>query len=560
MSAESGAAPNPSPVVYHSTPPVSDRDSATFEQVPAELEQTPAATSRFVTNVLWSWLAVAFALVSGVFLSPYVIHRLGDERYGIWALAFSFVDYFVLVDFGFRSAIVKYTAHYRATREFDRLEELVSTALAYFAVAGAIILGASILLSWNVTRLFNVLPRDASDLRFLTVTVGLGCALTVAFSAWTAVFDGYQRFDVSSLILMVNNAIRVVGTFALLYAGFGLKAMGLCILAGQVTGFILTYGSLRRLLPVRIFAPRRASFAALRQMFGYGSRTLVANVSLVVLNQGAPGLIGHFLSTAFVGYYAFPLRLISYPVEMVGRLGMVTGAKAAELSAHGDLRAISRMALIVNRYCLMLFFVVPVYLTIFGHQLLQVWISPNFAAQSAPLLPILGAGLTIGIAAQYNSTSILYGLAKHGSLARAVFIEAIVCVAGLWYVIPRYGVFGAACVGAGLTIVSRGIYVPYKVSCHLEMRYSSYLWGIYAKPLAIMTPVAAITWGINRMLGEPAAWKVVLGGGAAMAIVYYLLVFFQGLEREHRQMILSGIAAARRKLAGLFLSRAAGLS
>jgi O-antigen/teichoic acid export membrane protein len=49
-----------------------------------------------------------------------VIHHLGDERYGIWAQVFSLVDYYGLVDFGFRSAVVKYAAHFRATGEMRR--------------------------------------------------------------------------------------------------------------------------------------------------------------------------------------------------------------------------------------------------------------------------------------------------------------------------------------------------------------------------------------------------------------------------------------------------------
>lgn len=525
--------------------------------MPSASEQARPKGNRFVLNVLWSWLAVGFGIVSGVFLSPYVIHHLGDERYGIWALAFSFADYFALVDIGFRSAVVKYTAHYRATNEMERLEELVSTALAYFMVAGAIVFALSVVLSWHVTHLFKVLPRNYFDLRFLTITVGLGCASYAVVSGYAGVLEAYQRFDITSLILMINNGVRALGTFSVVYAGLGLKAMGICILAGQVTGYLLTYAAVRRLLPGRSFSLRKATRSALRRMFGYGSRSLVANVSQMVLNQDALALIGHFLSATFVGYYAFPYRLISYPMEMVGRLGIVTGSKAAELTAYGEMGAISRMAVIVNRYCLMLFFVVPVYLTIFGRQLLQVWVNRNFATNGAPLLPILGTGLVVGIAAQYNSGAILYGLAKHGALARALFIEAILSVAGLWYVIPRYGLMGAACVVAGLMIVSRGLYVPYKVSSHLNMSFRAYLMGIYARPLAVMTPIAALAWLVNRALGEPATWRMVLGGGAAMTVCYYALVFFFGIEPEHRRMILSGIAAGRRKLTALRFASAA---
>ena len=489
-----------------------------------------------------------FSLVAGLLLSPYVIHHLGDERYGIWALVFSLVDYYSLVDFGFRSAVVKYVAHFRATGEMDRLETLISTGLVYFSIAAIAVAAASLVIAQNVTRWFNVPPRDEDAFRFLTITVGIGFALGVIFNTCTAVLEGYQRFDITSRIMIVNNAVRALGCFAVIYLGFGLKAMGIRVLAGQVVGYALSYRSLRSALPGRTFAPRKASLSSLRQMLSYGAHTFVTNISLTVLNQDALLLIGHFLSVTLVAYYSYPLRLLSYSVELVGRLGMVTATKAAELAAYGDMKSIARMAILINRYCLMLFLPLCLYLAIFGRQLLTVWLNPAFGANSASLLPVLGAGVVVAVAAQYNSSAILFGLAKHAVLARAVLVEAILSVAGLWYAIPRYGIFSAACIAAALMIVSRGIVVPYAVSRYLEVDYRTYLWGIYGKALMIGTPIAIVTWLVNHAIGEPSSWGVVLGGGAAMAACNYTLVFFRGVEPEHRAMVLAWARAGLRKL------------
>ena len=47
---------------------------------------------RFLVNVVWSWLGVLAGFFTGFVLSPYIIRKLGDQRYGIWALAFAFID------------------------------------------------------------------------------------------------------------------------------------------------------------------------------------------------------------------------------------------------------------------------------------------------------------------------------------------------------------------------------------------------------------------------------------------------------------------------------------
>jgi O-antigen/teichoic acid export membrane protein len=441
----------------------------------------------------------------------------------------------------------------------ERLETLVSTGLAYFSIAALVVLGLSALLATRITGIFHVSPGDEGSLQFLTVTVGVGFAMGVIFGTCTAVLEGYQRFDITSRILIITNGVRVAGCFAVLYMGWGLRAMGICILASQLAGYALTYRALGRLLPRCRFSFRKARLAELRQMMGYGARTFTANISLTVLNQAAPVMIGHFLSSTLVGYFVFPLRLLNYSVELVGRLGMVTGTRAAELTAHGNLQAIARMAVLVNRYCLMLFLPLAIYLSIFGRQLLRVWINPAFADHSAPLIPVMAAGMVIALAAQYNSMSILYGLAAHGALARSVFVEAVLTVGGLAYVIPRYGILGAACVVSALMIVSRGIYVPYAVSRCVRLGFWQYITGIYARPLTLAAPIGLVAWLANFALGQPATWTAVLTAGFALCAVYYTAVFFFGLESGHRGMITGWLAARLESLTKKRVADGAGV-
>src|SRR5215469_3716554 len=107
-------------------------------------------TVRFLRNVLWSWLGVSVALLAGLVLSPFMIRRLGEEGYGIWALVFALMEYYDLLDFGFRSAVVKYTAHYRATNEIDQVYTVINTALVYFSLIGLLVMLGTLLVFRSV--------------------------------------------------------------------------------------------------------------------------------------------------------------------------------------------------------------------------------------------------------------------------------------------------------------------------------------------------------------------------------------------------------------------------
>ena len=59
-------------------------------------------------NVSSSWFSLGVNILVGIFLSPFILHRLGDTAYGIWILIFSVTGYYGLFDLGIRSSVVRY--------------------------------------------------------------------------------------------------------------------------------------------------------------------------------------------------------------------------------------------------------------------------------------------------------------------------------------------------------------------------------------------------------------------------------------------------------------------
>src|ERR1700756_636614 len=87
-------------------------------------------------NVGSSWCALGVNVLVGIFLSPYILHRLGDEAFGLWVLIFSITGYYGLFDLGIRSSIVRYVAKYSATGEYDELNRLINTAMFSYSMIG----------------------------------------------------------------------------------------------------------------------------------------------------------------------------------------------------------------------------------------------------------------------------------------------------------------------------------------------------------------------------------------------------------------------------------------
>src|ERR1700722_504424 len=91
---------------------------------------------QILKNVGSSWFSLGVNILVGVFLSPFILHRLGDAAFGIWVLIFSLTGFYGIFDFGIRSSIIRYVSKYTATRDQDELNGLINTALFTYTCVG----------------------------------------------------------------------------------------------------------------------------------------------------------------------------------------------------------------------------------------------------------------------------------------------------------------------------------------------------------------------------------------------------------------------------------------
>ncbi len=501
-------------------------------------EKTAQLPERFFGGVIWSWLGVAVSILSGLLLSPYIIRKIGDEAYGVWSLAFALVDYYWLMDLGFRSATFKYTAHYRAIDRPDKVNEVLNTGLLYSCFVAAVTLAASIYASRYADLFFRISPPFRPVFALLILMVGMSWSAGSMFTLITACVESFQRFDMTSSIWIATITVRTVGCFIVLATGHDLIWMGSVVLASQFLGYALNFWTLRRIAPEIRFSPRLARLATFRQMFRYGIHTFVATIANQSLEQTAPIMIGHFLPTAFVGYYALPRKLLHYSVDLVARTGIVTTAHSAEMAAHDDYDAIGRLSVYVNRYSLALFAPVAIGLAVYGHALLRVWVRPQFADYAAPLLPVLAIGMALGVAAQFNSGSVLYGLGKHQGWAYPLLGEAIVRGIAMWLLIPRYGIMGAAVINTATALANRGLLVAWVLCRNLKINFWKYLFDVYGGPVGvgILTLAASSALKAHWLPGRD--WQQVIAGLCLTALIYYAAAYYVCLSRKHRAIPL----------------------
>jgi O-antigen/teichoic acid export membrane protein len=236
------------------------------------------------------------------------------------------------------------------------------------------------------------------------------------------------------------------------------------------------------------------------------------------------------------------VRILEYAGEAVGRVGAVTAPNATELMAQGRKRELVSLGILTNRYCLCLFLPVTVFLLVYGYEVYSLWIRPAFAKESAYLLPVLLLGNT-AMFGQFNSISILFGMGRHKVYARCLLVEAILTVAGMMVVLPRFGLWGGAWLVSSLMVVNRTIVVCLLAARELEINPLQYAVRIYTMPAALGTGALLFLLALKRTWIPGRTWGQALLAGLLMGIPYAALVYRFCLAGHHREMVRDKVRA-----------------
>ena len=82
-------------------------------------------------GAIMSYISIGINIVTGLVFTPWMIHSIGKENYGLFTLALSVISLFVF-DFGLSSAITRFLSIYIADGKKEKIEQCLGLVLRIF--------------------------------------------------------------------------------------------------------------------------------------------------------------------------------------------------------------------------------------------------------------------------------------------------------------------------------------------------------------------------------------------------------------------------------------------
>ena len=451
---------------------------------------------RIAQNVLSNWLALGVTTVAGFFLSPYVVHHLGNLTYGVWVIIGSLVSYMGLLDLGLRGAVTRFVSKGVAQNDHEQSGQAVSGALWIRLWISLAIVAAGLILSVGLHHVFVIPPALQQAARIAVLVT----AITVGINLWCGVFGGVlvalHRYDLTSGVSILQTSARAAGIVLLLRSGHGILGLALWDLCTAVlsnSALIFLCFRVYPQLKVVFGSPGRATLA---KLWNYSFYAFLINVAIQVTYYTDNLVVGAFLSPGAVTLYAIGGLLIGYARQIVSSMTTTFTPLASSFEAEGSYENLRRLVIHGTRAALIVSLPIEVALFFRGHTFIRLWMGEQYAGPSGTVMKIL---LLSVVVASANTTSggIVYGMEKHKRLALWAIAEAVANFVLSIILVRRIGIYGVAW-GTTIPSVLIELFLWPRFICKLVViPVRTYLWQTWFR-----TAIAVIPFGLACVLSE----------------------------------------------------------
>lgn len=250
----------------------------------------------------YSGLAQAAPLVANLCLTPYLIHRLGLDRFGVWSLILVFLATLTVLDGGIGASLARFHAFHGAHGDKESTGRLVTGSLAAFLLLGLIVTGLSLLLAPVITAAVDVPDHLKGDAEQLLVLLGPLLTLALASNSAIALLQANARFRPLAAVSVGASMAYAVSVVVLVREGGDLPLLALLTLGRYL--LVTVAGLLVGARFIRVRRPLLPPRAELRDFGAYALRMQLSGFTVFLNGEIDALVIAAMLPVRYVGIYA----------------------------------------------------------------------------------------------------------------------------------------------------------------------------------------------------------------------------------------------------------------
>ncbi len=483
-------------------------------------------------NLLGSFLPLVFALI----FVPFIIEKIGTDRFGILTIAWVIIGYFGFFDLGLGRALTRIISEKIGLNSTKDNSNYFWTVFFLTFIFSIIISFCLFLFSDKIIKYFLKIPTELHDeslkaFYFLFIAIPFVSTST----GFRGYLEAYQRFDIVniiriflgistflipalvsfikvdlSMVIFFLLIIRIISWFAYLFA------------INLIDKNILSLISFNRNLIVPIF-----------RLSGWMT---ISNIIIPLIIYLDRLMIASIVSSRAVAYYATPYELVTKLLIIPSALTSVLFPTFAANYLTKPIETI-KLAEKAIKYIFTILFPIVLCILFFAFDFLNLWINKEFAKNSYFILQFLAIGILFNSVA-YIPFSFIEGIGRPDITAKIQLMELPIYMFLIFVSIKNFGIKGVSVVFS-LRIL---------VDCFLMLYLSGKIVGKKNEPGIVykFVTVFLILMIISQLVIQLTVWLRVLIYVISLN-VFLLLTWKYILDESDKNFIIEKITMSLTK-------------
>lgn len=345
---------------------------------------------KFLVNSASGYARLIVNIAILLFLTPFIITHIGQDRYGIWALAISVIAMFELLDCGLATASMKFVAESFAKKDPKSATQYISTIFFLYLFIACVGTGIMTLLLWNDFYQTSVIVTYR-EIFFVIVTLMAFRLLWVMLpsSVFRGALTGTQKLMYVNLAQVIGILVYSSLTVGSLSMGFGINTLAVNFCISGIIESILLIIFCYALVPNFCISWRCASIETLKKMASFNSAQLIANITGFILASFDVIIVKLFFPFSEVAVYAIPLRVSIFCLMLVKQFTNALSPVIVEQNANAKQDRIREIFSYGTRYIWSMATVITIGGCLSSHHFFRLWLGDAFGSSDTIFIILL---------------------------------------------------------------------------------------------------------------------------------------------------------------------------
>ncbi len=476
-------------------------------------------TNRFLSGIGFGYAGQVLTTLVGLWLTPFLLHRIGQHDYGLWLVGTQMMFYLGLLDFGVVALLPRETAF--ATGRARSVEEATDLPIIVGQTVRMVIWQMP-LVALAAAIAWFLMPSEWEGLRHPIGVVLLAFVLTFPLRLFSAVLHGLQDLAFLGRLSIGSYLLSTALMIALVFAGWGLYALAAGWIVLQLIGAGAGLLRLRTHFPTVLSQPLpKLLWSTARSRLNQGFWVSLAQIAQVLLNGTDILIIGKLFGPAAVVPFVCTGKLITVLSNQPQMLMAAAGPALSQMKMGESRERLSQVCIALGQAMLMLSGAVVCVVLSVNQGFVGRWVG---AGQYGGFwLTVL---ILLSMLLRHWNTTIAYTLFCFGyerRLCVTALLDGLVSVGAVVLFVWLYGLIGAPLgMIVGVCLVS----LPLNLSA-LARESEMSLWGL-VRPFApwfARFVVLMLGAGALARVWTPTSFLLLALTATASALVYTAVMF-----------------------------------